>query len=215
VIITYAVYFTGKIGSIKFFYPFGRYSCVNSVRKQFRILCNYSTCCNNYIAMDNTIIHYNCTHSNKNVIVNGTTMNNSIMPYRNIISYHRWVFLIRTMNYCTILHIYLITHFNKMHITAYYCIIPNAALFSHFYISNYCGIFCYKATFGILGLFSVYFFNYRNRLFIKKRLIKIRGGYVVCKICYLKSASETPSLIFTSDTFNSNDIPGPKGKDVA
>jgi hypothetical protein len=76
--------------------------------------------------------------------MHGAAMHNGIVPDGYIIANLRFCFLESAMDYCTILHIHFITHTDAVHIPPYYCIEPDAAGFTHNYITHYGGIRSYE-----------------------------------------------------------------------
>ncbi len=63
------------------------------------------------------------------------------MTNRNVIPDDEREFLESAVQHCIILNIHFVAHFYKMHIAAYYCVIPNTAVSAHRYVANYgCGL---------------------------------------------------------------------------
>src|SRR5690606_25722677 len=128
VIVTYYFAFTCKVRSVYFFHSFSGHTCIDTTRLQYHLLENNSPCRHNDMRMYYAIIHNDSTHSYQYIIMYGTSMHNSIMTYRDIITYKSRMFLICTMNYSSILHIYFVSHFYIMYIATYYRIVPNTTL---------------------------------------------------------------------------------------
>src|SRR6266542_1014107 len=106
----------------------------------------------NSIASYITSVHNYGAHTNKYIIMNSTSMYDGIMPYGNIIANIGWIFLIRTMNHRTILHIHFIANPYIMNIAADYRIKPNAAIVAHYHITDNSSIRSYKTIIAKLRM---------------------------------------------------------------
>jgi hypothetical protein len=80
--------------------------------------------------------------------MDGASMHHGVVPNRYIVANVSGVLLISAMNDGAVLHIYTVTHFNKMYITSYYGVKPKTAFFSSGYIANDGGVGCNKAVFS-------------------------------------------------------------------
>ena len=88
--------------------------------------------------------------------MNGTTMNNSIMTYRYIITNSCAIFLVRTMNTGAVLYIHFVAHFNKIYISSDHRIEPDTAIVTHDHITDNSSIGSNKTIVSKLGVFVFY-----------------------------------------------------------
>jgi len=95
--------------------------------------------------------------------VHGTAMHYGVVPYTHIIANNGWMFLIRTMDTGTILHIYFIAHFYVVYIAPYHCVEPNTALVAHDYIAHNSGVWCNKCVVSKMGVLSKHRQYYRHK----------------------------------------------------
>src|SRR5690606_41572211 len=87
-------------------------------------------------------------------------MNNGVVPNRYVVTNICRVFLIGSVNYRSVLDIYLIPHFYIVYIASNNGIKPDATIISHSNISNYSCIFGNIASVWNLRRLSVYGFYY-------------------------------------------------------
>src|SRR5690606_27451410 len=139
------------------FYFFGGYTCINTPRFYMRALEHHSAGRNNTVAFYNTIIHHNASHAYEYIIMYRATMNYGIVANGYIIANIGGGFLIRTVNNRTVLHIYLVSHFNVVHISPHHCAEPDTATIVQSYIAGNTCIFCNETVFTEFWLFSLYF----------------------------------------------------------
>ena len=106
------------------------------------------------MAVYHGIIHHNGTHSNQYIVVNGTAMHQCIMTNGNMITDIGRVFLVCTVNNCSVLNIYFVSYFNIVYITTNYRIEPYTAVVTHYHIADNCGIGGNKTIFTQLRMFT-------------------------------------------------------------
>jgi hypothetical protein len=104
--------------------------------------------------MHHAPVHYDRTHADQYIIMNGAAMHQSIVADGNIIADLGWVFLVSAMDHCAILYVYFVAHFYIMNITTNHGVEPDAAFIAHYYISNNGCIGCYKTILAKLGCLS-------------------------------------------------------------
>src|SRR5690606_14976455 len=151
------------------FYFFGGYTCINTPRFYMRALEHHSAGRNNTVAFYNTIIHHNASHAYEYIIMYRATMNYGIVANGYIIADVGGEFLIGTVYNRTVLYVYLVSHFNVVHISSYHCTKPDTAIIAHFYIAGNNCIFSNKTVFTKFGFFTVYFF-YDHCVFVFPKL---------------------------------------------
>lgn len=67
---------------LRYFFELLRwYTCINTASFTNHILRNQRPGGNNGIAVDHRLVHYNCSHPDQYIIVDGAPVNNSIMSY--------------------------------------------------------------------------------------------------------------------------------------
>jgi len=93
-------------------------------------------------------------------------MHYGIMPDGNIIPDGSTVFLISTMNAGSVLYVYLIADFDKVHIPPYHSIEPKAAVITGYYIAYDGGIRSNEIIVTELGVFVFYRQYYRHDKFV-------------------------------------------------
>ena len=86
----------------------------------------------------------NTTHTNQNIVIYFTAMNNRIMTYWNIIANMSWSGFKSSMNYNTILNINFIAYPNWIYISPYNSLVPNRNLITYLNITDKCRVFCKK-----------------------------------------------------------------------
>ena len=145
-------------------YFFCWHPCINAARLYHRIFQYYCTCCNNTITANSYIIHYNSTHSYQYIIGYNASMYYCIVSNANIISNNNFGFLISTMNYSSILHIYFVAEANTVYIAPYYSIKPYTAIVAHYYIAYNGGIRGNKAIVSPCRVNTFYRKNYWHNL---------------------------------------------------
>ena len=104
------------------FYFFGRNAGVNTARLHFRAFQNHGARCNDRIAANLCIVHYNSAHAYQHIVIDRTTMYEGVMPNRHIVADNGLRAFIGTMNNGAILDIHFITYTNAVYIA------PNTAL---------------------------------------------------------------------------------------
>src|SRR5215218_10186627 len=90
----------------------------------------------NTVTLYYTAVHYDRPHPNEYIIVERTTMHQSIMPNAYIVANVGCVLLVCAMDTGAILHIHLIAHFYVVHIAANNGIEPDATLITHLHIAG-------------------------------------------------------------------------------
>src|SRR5690606_24740829 len=90
----------------------------------------------NNIRFDNSTIHYNGTHPDQDVIMDHTTVNDSIMPNIDVASNICTISLIGTMYGDIVLYIGIIANFNVIHIATNNSIKPNGTMRTDLYIAD-------------------------------------------------------------------------------
>jgi hypothetical protein len=102
------------------------------------------------------LVHYDGPHANQYIVVQGTAVNDGIMPDRNVIANGGAAFFECAMNTSAVLHIDLMTHTNKIYIAPYDRIEPNTARIAHRYIAHDGGIGSKKTSGAPLRMFTPY-----------------------------------------------------------
>lgn len=128
VIIGDPAYLPGKIGGIDVFDFLCRDACIDGTRLYHRILGNDCPGCNDGVAFDDAVVHYNGAHAYQHVVLNRATVDYGIVAYRYVIAYDCRVFLVRAVDYRPILDIYLITYLYIVYIAPDNSVEPHTAL---------------------------------------------------------------------------------------
>jgi hypothetical protein len=113
-----------------------------------RTLQHYGTGGYNASAFNYSTIHYNSTHTYQHIVVYGATMHNSVVAYTYIIAQRSTCALVSAVDAGPVLHIYFITHFNKVHIAPHYGVEPKATVIAGLHIADNSGVGRYKIVFA-------------------------------------------------------------------
>ena len=92
---------------------------------------HHGACSDDGVAVNLRVIHDNGAHAYQYIIMQRTTMYDSIVPDGNIIANGGFCFLVRAMYDRAILYVHFITDPDAVHIAAYNCIEPYAAIIAH------------------------------------------------------------------------------------
>jgi len=106
--------------------------------------------------MDNGSIHYYGPHSYQYSIVDDAAMHDGIVRNGYLIAYVCACLLVRTMDYCSILNIGIVSNTDFIYITSNHGIKPHGAVFSHFHIPYHGSIGCQPAIFAHFWSDSIY-----------------------------------------------------------
>ena len=101
--------------------------------------------------MDHTPVHHNGPHANEYIVMDGASMHHGVVPNRHIVPNGSGVLLVGAVYDCSVLHVYAVAHFNKMHIASYHGIKPKTTFFSSAHITNDGCVRRYKAVFSKTG----------------------------------------------------------------
>ena len=92
-------------------------------------------------------------------------MHYGMVTDRHIIANRSTILFIGTMYASAILHIYFVTHFNKIYITPHHSVKPKTAINASYYIAYNGGIGCNKIVVTKLRVLIFYRKYYRHKYF--------------------------------------------------
>jgi hypothetical protein len=101
--------------------------------------------------MDYTPVHHNGPHANEYIVMDGTSMHHGVVPNGYIVANGGGVLLEGAVYDSSILHVYAVAYFNKMHIASYYGVKPKTTFFPCAYITHNGCVGRYEAVFSKTG----------------------------------------------------------------
>src|SRR5690606_41993005 len=117
---------------------------------------------NDGIALHHTIVHDDTAHAHQHIVLDGATVHDGIVTYGNVVANGCRGFLISAVDHGAILYIYLVAHFDEVHITANHGIEPDTALVAHGDLAHNGGVLGNKAIFSYFRGFTPYGFEYHS-----------------------------------------------------
>jgi hypothetical protein len=137
-------------------YLFCRHTGINTSCLANRIFQNNRPCRDDGITVNYSLVHDDRPHTDQHIVMQRATMNNRMMPDRNIIPNCCAALLKRAMNTGAVLDVYFVPDPDEIDIASYNRVEPDTAIIAHDHISDDRRVWSYECVAPKLGLLVFY-----------------------------------------------------------